>query len=238
MATLLREDEPTALESWEGCIMNLGTAVRGRSAMAKASALAAAWLALACCAAGWSSRVEAGGPGGASAAGAPQVQKSVAASHGDGRYVYRDGRWWYWFPSRHAWAYYDGQGWKPYRDARSIASASPARHAKHEVLQVRYAYDPPADRGAGRYRLGQPPAPPGGNSIEDLRAGLAEVRQSVRQLESRMTAQEQAARAGAPLPAVQAAELSELWRARQADQRFYDFGSDGYYFNGRGHFVD
>ncbi|HEV7222132.1 MAG TPA: hypothetical protein VGN42_05480 [Pirellulales bacterium] len=217
--------------------MNLGTAMHGRSAMGKASALAAVWGALACCAAGWPSQVEAGGPGGASATGAPQVRKSIAASRGEWHYVYRDGRWWCWLPSKHAWAYYDGQGWKPYRDARSLASASPARHAKHEVLQVRYAYDPPANRAPSRYRLGEAPSPPTA-AIEDLRAGLAEVRQSVRQLESRMTAQEHAARAGAPLPGVQAAELSELWRARQADQRFYDFGSDGYYFNGRGHFVD
>ena len=218
--------------------MNTAQPVQVRAAVVTLSKLLTVGLVYVCIAAGSTWRAEAADSGkSAVLKRAPDRQAKVAAtSNGNSRYAYHNGQWWYWLPSN-SWAFYDGQHWVAYRDTNSSSSAQHTRVGRSGASQVRYSYNRPTGSDADRYEAGQAPsAPPG--SLEELQQDLAQTKQSVRQLEARVRAQEQARRGLAPFTASQAAALSELWQLRQADIKFYDFGTDEYYEHGRGHFVD
>jgi hypothetical protein len=147
------------------------------------------------------------------------------------RYVYHQGHWWFSRPSG-SWDYYDGQRWVAYDTART-----PSVAARPVLSQAKYSYDRTASGDSERYGAGRAPIAPLG-SLEELQEDLAKTKRSMRRLEARLRAQEQRMRGRSQVSGVQAAELSELWHARQNDRRFYNFGTDAYYFQGKGHFVD
>lgn len=79
-------------------------------------------------------------------------------------------------------------------------------------------------------------------SIEQLQDNIDQLQQTVRQLESRLVEDERTngtrPSQAPPLNISDEAKLQTLWRAQQDTVNFYDFNSDAYYFNGKGHFTD
>jgi uncharacterized coiled-coil protein SlyX len=157
-------------------------------------------------------------------------QNQPAKSNVNWRYTYRDGRWWYWLPSN-SWAYHNGRSWVRYEGATSLA-----RDGANRTSTIRYSSYAAPVADPERYLVGQPPSAPA--SLEEMQQQLAQTQQRLQQLEARVGAQQQAMRGISPMLPAQSAQLRELWRARQADVRFYDYGSDYYFTHGKGHFTD
>lgn len=157
------------------------------------------------------------------AAGVSSAGPTSARTPSDAwRYRYHAGRWWYWLPSE-SWAWHDGRRWIAYEPSTTRRVAA--------ILVQR----PTRNGDPERYRSGTSPAPPA--TFEELRGDIEELKQTVKQLESRL---EGAYARGPVQPTyeIDRARLNELWRARQDAIRFYDLGSDAYYFSGKGHFTD
>jgi hypothetical protein len=160
------------------------------------------------------------------AAGAKSSNAAPARSEGDAwRYKYYEGRWWYWMPSN-SWAWYDGRRWIAFEKVRRSRTGA--------ILVQR----PARGENSERYQSGVLPAPPA--TFEAMQDEVVELRKSLRRLEARLREQEAAGTASAahPWSSGDEAKLYDLWQARQAAFRFYDLNSDGYYFNGKGHFTD
>lgn len=159
------------------------------------------------------------------AAGAKSTVAPAQPAGDAWRYKYYEGRWWYWMPSN-SWAWYDGRQWIAFeKDRRSRTGA---------ILVQR----PSRGENSERYQSGVLPAPPA--TFEAMQEEVVELRQALRRLEARLREQEAAGTAPAahPWSSAEEARLYELWQARQDAIRFYDLNSDGYYFNGKGHFTD
>ncbi|HVX15198.1 MAG TPA: hypothetical protein VHC22_28655 [Pirellulales bacterium] len=167
-----------------------------------------------------------------SVAGVANSRQDERATHNaDWRYSFHNGRWWYWLPSN-SWAYHNGRSWVRYNPARSIAE-----EGRNRVSPMRYSsYSAPVP-DPERYQAGQPPSAPPAN-LGEIQQQLAQTQARLRQLEARVGAQERTTSGSTRMSAGQAAQLSELWRARQADAQFYDYGTDYWFMHGKGHFTD
>jgi hypothetical protein len=159
------------------------------------------------------------------------VEKAAAPTTNEAwRFKYHAGRWWYWLPTN-SWAWHDGQRWIDYQPGK------PQRIGATLVQQQ-------VRRGEGeRYGSGTSPAPP--ETLEQLQSDVEELQQRVQQLQSRLAENQQASGNGSreggaaeTLSDVDQARLRFLWQERQNVANFYNFGTDEYYFAGKGHFTD